>query len=157
MRPGRRRTGPRADGRSRSTTRASGAPSRALRDPCERPARVLRDELVLAGGSALECGNVLRAAGVAERDGRVPAEPARVALRDVQALEPLAIPFEPGDEIDMGVALGKFGAPLLHAVVPRADVLADVAAVRLRAEQGAVRLGDRGGRLRPVGEAERRI
>ena len=47
----------------------------------------------------------------------------------------------------------RAGAALLDAAVPRAHVLADVAAVDLLAELRAVRLRDRRGRLRPVREA----
>ena len=42
-----------------------------------------------------------------------------------------------------GVGRGQVAAPLLDAAVPRADVLADVAAVDLRAELRAVRLRER--------------
>jgi hypothetical protein len=43
-------------------------------------------------------------------------------------------------------------ATLLDPPVPRTDVLADVAAVGLRAELGSIILGNRRGRLRPVRE-----
>src|SRR5439155_11937314 len=46
---------------------------------------------------------------------------------------------------------------LLDPAVPRADVLADVAPVDLGTELAPVLLRDRAGRLRPVGEAARRI
>src|SRR6476660_8514478 len=48
-------------------------------------------------------------------------------------------------------------ATLLDAAVPRADVLADVAAVDLRAEVLAVVVRDRRRRLCPVREALRRV
>ena len=48
-------------------------------------------------------------------------------------------------------------AALLDPAVPRADVLADVAAVHLGSELAAVLLGNRARRLRPVREAARRV
>ena len=54
----------------------------------------------------------------------------------------------------MGGRVGlEAAAAALDAPVPGADVLADVAPVDLRAERGAVGLGDRLGHLCPVGEA----
>ena len=49
------------------------------------------------------------------------------------------------------------GSALLDTAVPRADVLADVAAVHLSAELRPVRLGDRSRCLRPVGQTTRRV
>src|SRR6185437_12930837 len=48
-------------------------------------------------------------------------------------------------------------APLLDASIPGTDVLADVAAVDLVTQRLAVLLRDRAARLRPVGEAPRRV
>ncbi len=103
---------------------------------------------------------MLRPAAVAECDERVSAQEPRIVPRDV---EPVVVAherlrLEPVDEVDVPrVARRLAGAALLDAAVPRADVLADVAAVDLGAERGAVVLGDRGRRLRPVGEALRRV
>ena len=97
-------------------------------------------------------------AGVAERDDRVALEPAWVVARDVEPAQEgvveAAFGVEPADEVDVRGVVGRpIGAPPLHPAVPRADVLADVAAVDLRAERRAVRLRDRLGHLRPVREA----
>ena len=97
-------------------------------------------------------------AGVPERDECVAPEPARVVPGDVEAAEQVLVEgrllAEPGEQVDVGRLVGLVGAATaLDPAVPRADVLADVAAVDLGAELGAVRLGDLALDLRPVGEA----
>ena len=84
-----------------------------------------------------------RLARVAERDERVPAQPARVVARDVEPREQVVVESRrrprarrPGRRAPP-VGL-EAGAAALDAAVPGADVLADVAAVHLRAERGAV-------------------
>src|SRR4051794_9296692 len=97
-------------------------------------------------------------------DRRVALEPAPVVVRDVETREALAkvvrLGGEPVDERDVRLrAIRKrpIGPPLLDSAVPRADVLADVAAVHLHTEMLVVLLGDRVRRLRPVGEAACRV
>src|SRR5262249_4745521 len=89
------------------------------------------------------------------------AKPARLVAGDVQPLELVdeltAVAGEPAGQVDVAVAGLRGVAPLGHAAVPRADVLADVAAVHLRPERRAVLLRDRRRRLRPVRQAARRV
>src|SRR5262249_17828191 len=95
---------------------------------------------------------------------RIEPEAATVVSRDVEPLEPapklVRIGAQPVHERDMrcrGVRQRFAGPPLLDAAIPRADVLADVAAVDLRTELGAVLGRWRCRRLRPVGEAASRV
>src|SRR5262249_12068429 len=97
-------------------------------------------------------------------DQRVPAKVAWVLAREVEAL--VARPqfvvreLEPLDERDVRLGACRrplAGPSLLDAAVPRADVLADVAAVDLRSELGAVLLGDGAGRRAPGGGAAGRV
>ncbi len=102
------------------------------------------------------------AARVSERDDRVPPQPARIVPRDVQPRDQVGLDRslggKPGEQVDVGGLVGRqAGAAPLDAPVPRTDVLADVAAVHLRAERRAVGLRDRLGHLRPVGEAAGRV
>ena len=101
-----------------------------------------------------------RAADVAGRDERVALQPAGVVARHEQAVVPrrklTRVGTEPVDE--RNVRLGAVGlqaavSTFLDAAVPWAHVLADVAAIDLRAEVLAVWLGHRRGGLRPVGKA----
>src|SRR5207253_9665980 len=64
--------------------------------------------------------------------------------------------LEPLDERDVRLPASRrleTRAAFLDPAVPRTDVLADVAAVDLGAQLGAVRIGDRVRALRPVREA----
>ena len=106
----------------------------------------------------------LRVARVSGRDERVAAQVARILAREVQALVALAqllvAGLEPLDERHVRLGVGgrsRVLAALLDPAVPRADVLADVAAVHLGSELAAVLLGNRARRLRPVREAARRV
>ena len=103
-----------------------------------------------------------RVARVAERDERVPAEPAGVVARDEEAVVLLdqraAVGLEPGPQVDVsGIGRRSVVAALLDAAVPRADVLTDVAAVDLCSELLAVLHGNGVRRLRPVREAARGV
>src|SRR5712691_3640973 len=100
---------------------------------------MLREQLIAASGVALEdaTGARVRLAGVAERDERVAAQPARVVARNVEPVVPFtercAVRFQPVDEADVRGWIGFEARPAaLHAAVPGADILADVAAVHLR-------------------------
>src|SRR5260370_39255889 len=95
----------------------------------------------MALGVPLEdaAGGRIRLAGVAERDERVAAQPARVVARDVEPVEPvdqrLAVGLEPVDEADVRGGIGlEAGAAALHAAVPGADVVADGPGAELRPE-----------------------
>ena len=104
-----------------------------------------------AGGFAGERAARRRARlAVLEGDRRVPLQQAAVVARDEQpvvaAAELVRVGLQPLDERDdrLGAVRQRLaGAALLDAAVPRADVLADVAAVDLGAEVLAVRLRDR--------------
>src|SRR5205823_15097190 len=103
-------------------------------------------------------------AGVSERDERIAAQVARVVLRHVEAVvsrgQRRAVALEPIRKTDVRLGAVRqriLRTTLLDAAVPGTDVLTDVASVNLRAQLGAVLLGYRGRRLRPVGEALRRI
>src|SRR3954471_887173 len=138
------------DHRSRPSRPTSGTD--ALAEPRQRPARELGDDRVGIVERALEHGHVLAAAAVAQRYDGVPPEPARVVARHVQPVvllhERAAVGLEPRDEVDRRVGRRLLArAALLDAAVPRAHVLADVAAVDHVAERRAVGLGDRRGRL----------
>ena len=107
---------------------------------------------------------VARQSDVAERDERVPPQPPRVVARHEEAVELLdelrPVPLEPVDERDRrrrvrGKLVGR--ATLLDAAVPRADVLADVAAVDAILERVHHVVGHLAGGLRPVREAARRV
>src|SRR6266516_6770120 len=101
-------------------------------------------------------------ADVPGRDERIPLQPACVVSRHVEAVvatdELLPVGGQPLDERDVRLAGGRrVGAALLDPAVPRTDVLADVAAVDLRAEVLAVGLRNRRGRLRRVRETACRV
>src|SRR5207247_2467521 len=91
-------------------------------------------------------------------------EPTRIVTRHeetvVACCELARVGAEPVDEGNVRLRAVRQRAavpPLLDPAIPRADVLADVAAVDLRAEVPAVWLGDGRGCLRPVGEAARSV
>ena len=119
--------------RARRASLLARAPRRAPTPRARRAARRRRRE-------ALEQRLVARVAGVAERDERVAAEPARVVARDEQAVvlgdqrARRRSRARPAGRRGRASARRRAGAALLDASVPRADVLADVAAVDLRAE-----------------------
>ena len=158
--------------RARAAPRARGAARRrrldalatappAARAPSARARRAARRRRPRSARARRACARLV-VADVAERDERVPAQPARVVPRHVEPVELVdqlaRVGLEPRDQIDVRGRVGlQLRAPPLDAAVPRADVLADVAAVDLRAELGAVGLRDRLGRLRPVREAARRV
>jgi hypothetical protein len=110
-------------------------------------------------------GRALRVPGdVARGDERVPLQPACIVSRHEQTvvttLELGHVGLEPVEE--RHVRLGAFrqqvaASALLDAAVPRAHVLADVAAIDLRLELFAVGRRNGGRSLRPVGEAACRI
>src|SRR5207244_10308774 len=119
---------------------------------------------VVAAQVVGEHGSVLRPAGVAERDERVPAQVAGVVPGDVEPVVPatelLAVGLEPVHERHVRLGPGwkrLVGPPALDAPVPGADVLADVAAVDPVAERFPVLVRNRLARLRPVREAPRRV
>src|SRR5438477_175091 len=98
------------------------------------------------------------------RDRRVPLEQAAVVARDVQPPVALAqlvwVGREPVGERDVRLGAGRQArlcATLLDAAVPRADVLADVAAVHLCAEPRAVVVRHLVLRLRPASRAAPRM
>ena len=121
-----------------------------------------------AGSSSPRNGSasslVARPTDVAERDERVTPKPARVVPRHVQPVELLderrAVDLEPVGERDGRHRVVRKWlpcTPLLHASVPRADVLADVAAVDAIVERVHHVVGDRSRRLRPVRETTRGV
>ena len=83
-----------------------------------------REQLVVAGCIALERRErALGLAGVAERDERVPSQPARVVARHVEPVvrgdERRAVGLEPGDEVDVRGLLRqrsarRFSTPRFH-------------------------------------------
>src|SRR4051794_2457518 len=130
----------------------------------EGPLRVLTQHRVRVLSELLHHGLLCSAAAVPKCDERVATQVARVVGGHVQAVEPpdelVALPRQPLDERDVRCRVARRlrpAAALLDAAVPRAQVLADVAAVDLRAELRAVLRRDRLGRLGPVGEALRRV
>src|SRR6266404_149414 len=98
---------------------------------------------------------------VLRRDGRVALEEAAVVAWDVQPAVAVAqvvrVGGEPVGERDVGLPGFDVRATLLDAAVPRADVLADVAAVHLRAEMRTIFVRNRFARLRPVRQTAIRI
>src|SRR4051794_15221582 len=76
--------------------------SRSLPYSAQRPLRVLTEQRVVLLGVPLGERRVLCPADVAERDERVPAQVARVLLRDVEPLvaadELVAVRLQPVDE-----------------------------------------------------------
>src|SRR5439155_5743426 len=107
---------------------------------------------------------VLEPAGVSQRHERVSPQIAGVVPGDVEAVvatdQLVAVRAQPLDQRNVRLrTLGqaRVGAPFLDATVPRADVLADVAAVDLCAELTPVVLRYRRRRLRPVRETLRRV
>jgi hypothetical protein len=122
---------------------------------------VLGEQLVVPRCETLEGRRVLRRADVAESDRRVSPQPPWVVSRHVQAVEGLderaAVRLKPRDQVDVPVTGRVIRASFLDAAVPRADVLADVAAVHLSAELPAVVHRDRRRRLAPVREAARSV
>ncbi len=125
---------------------------------------MLAQERIAVAGKGLDRGTVFAVAGVSKCDQRVSAQEAWIVPREVEAVvapaQLVVAELEPLDERDVRFrVLGQRlpGAPLLDAAVPRADVLADVAAVDLGAERLPVLLGDRPRRLRPVREAACRV
>src|SRR6266516_5563369 len=137
---GRRRTerlpgGPR---RATARSRASGAARSRGAQPLERPLGVLAQELVVA--LRVAPGEARVAARVAERDEGVSAQVARIVAgheEPVVALGQLVVgSLEPVDERDVRLRARRrleARTAFLDPAVPRTDVLADVAAVDLRA------------------------
>src|SRR2546430_7035684 len=145
-----------------SRTTAIHCPARlgmpTLLHPRERPARVLGEQLVAAGGVALDGSALTGAAHVAGRDEGVSLQPPTVVCRHVEAFvaraQLPAVRLEPVDQRNRRLGARAALPPLLDAAIPGTDVLADVAAVHHRPELGAVALGNRRGRLRPVGQTQ---
>src|SRR6266536_275244 len=111
---------------------------------------------------AVEQLELLGSPGVPERDDRVALQVAAVVARHVQPVvtsrQLVRVGGQPVRERDDGLSARLLaGAPLLDAAIPRADVLADVAAVDAVLERRAHLLRDRLRRLRPVGETKRRV
>src|SRR5262249_24747754 len=138
--------------------------SRAGVDPRESPRRVLAEQLVVAVRIALHDLAMLRPAGVAEGDERVPLQVTAVVAGDVEPFVPapelLRVGLQPVDERDdRPRAIGRRRArpAFLDAAVPRAHVLTDVAAVDDVAEMLALIGWDRPGALRRPREAAVRI
>src|SRR5262249_20168283 len=138
--------------------------SRVLVEALESPLRVLAQERVGVLGIRVDRRAQLIVADVPRSDERVPPQVARILAWEVEALvalaELLVAGLEPLDERDVRLCAGWCGvvlATLLDPAVPRADVLADVAAVDLGAQLGAVLVRYGARRLRPVGETARRV
>src|SRR6266516_3053401 len=139
-RPGTRRMerlpgGPR---QATARSRAGGAARSLGYQPLERPLGMLAQELVVV--LRVPPGEARVAAGVAERDERVPAQVARIVVgheEPVVALgQPVVGSLEPVDERDVRLRARRrleARTAFLDPAVPRTDVLADVAAVDLRA------------------------
>jgi NADPH:quinone reductase-like Zn-dependent oxidoreductase len=109
----------------------------------------------------LDGGALRLAAHIARRNECVPAQPAAVVPRHVEpgvaAAKLDRVGTQPVDERDVRLCRSRIVAALLDPAVPWTHVLANVAPVDLGVETRAVRLGDGGRRLRPVGEAARRV
>src|ERR1700704_6236673 len=104
---------------------------------------MLTKDVVLVACEPLEQWFVLCLADVAESDEGVAPQPTHVVARHVETVEAVdeseAVFLEPRHEIDVAVpGLRQVRTSLLHSAVPRADVLADVAAVHLRAELSSI-------------------
>src|SRR6184192_2019036 len=117
---------------------------------CDRPARVLAQVGVLVLEVRPGRGPLVGAADVARGDERVSLQPAAVVARHVQSLVAAAqiVRFgpEPVDQRDVRLGARRrldAAQAALDAPVPRADVLADVAAVHLGAEGLSILLRDR--------------
>src|SRR5213082_2859580 len=94
---------------------------------------------IVAGGVPLDGRTRPRVARVPGGDERVPLQPALVVPRHVETSEAVDVTLEPLDEVDVrGVVDCEPGPSPLHPPIPRADVLADVAAVDLRVHRLAV-------------------
>ena len=111
--------------------------TRSARAPTQRAPRSISSS---PAAIAVEHREVLGAADVPERDERVSPEPARVVARDVEPRRrrrrARVRPASSQPTRSTWPASGlSAGAPLLDAAVPGAHVLADVAAVHLRAER----------------------
>src|SRR3954449_5653901 len=149
--------------RSRTSQRP-GRLSTAFLQPLQRPRRDFARRLVRVvevGGHGVPFAV---ATHVACRDQRVQSETAAVVSRDVEPREAapqlVRVAAEPVEERDVRRRILRqrlARAPLLDAAIPWADVLADVTAVDLGLELRAVLVRRRLGRLRPVGEAARRV
>src|SRR6188472_2572951 len=135
--PGRSRRAPRPAGPRRSSARRlAAAAARRSAEPPKRPLGLLAQQRIVA--PAVDFGNATRSriTGIAERDEGVPAEVARIVARDeetVVALRKLGVVrLEPVDQRDVRLGnaarSGVTRTALLDAAVPRAYVLADVAA-----------------------------
>src|SRR5581483_11046655 len=147
-----------AAARPRSSARSPAAASFAPLQAVECPPRVLGEHGIVAVRMALDLGANAAVTDVSRGDERIALQPARVVPRHVEALEGADVALEPLDEVDVGAPVGvEARAAPFDAAVPRADVLADVAAVDLRAERLPVRRRDRLRRLRPVGQAPRGV
>src|SRR6266404_941964 len=101
-------------------------------------------------------------ADVLRRDQGVSLEEATVIPRNVQTrvarAEIVVVHPQPVDERYVRLAVDRnVAAPLLDTAVPRTDVLADVAAIHLRAELCTVCVGHRLCGLRPIRETLRRV
>src|SRR5579884_2158099 len=123
------------------TSQRPGRSSTASLQPRERPRGDLSGRLVRIVEALLHGVPFGVAAHVACRDERVEPQAATVVPRHVEPLEapPQVVgvapqPLDEGDVRGRILAQRLAGSPLLDAAVPRADVLADIAAVDLRAE-----------------------
>src|SRR5262249_40769511 len=94
-----------ASSRASCVRRAPGPSSLARSRPLERPGGVLGEQLVVVRGVSLDPLALLVTPHVAERDQRVPLQPARLVARHVEAVVLLdyraAVVDEPADEIDV--------------------------------------------------------
>jgi zinc-binding alcohol dehydrogenase/oxidoreductase len=125
---------------------------------------MLAQHVVLTVEVRQESGALRLAADVTGGNESISLQPSRVVARHEQAVVALAelpgVGLEPVEEGN--VRLGVFRQPvavpaLLDAAIPGTNVLANVAAVDLRAEVFAVGLWNGSRRLRPVGEAACRV
>src|SRR5438477_3135168 len=99
-------------------------------------------DLVVPCRDGSEVRQVLAVADIAERDECVPPKPSRLVPRHVEpgvVVDQLAaVRRQPLHEVDVTCRDLPSGPALADAAVPRTHVLADVAAVDLRAEGGPI-------------------
>src|SRR4051794_708358 len=143
-------------------SRAIGAARSLAFQTVESPGCVLAEERVVTLG--VPPRGLGLASDIPERHERVAAQVARVVPWDEQPVvtlrQLLVARLQPVHEGDVRLsALRRLDAcaPLFDPAVPRADVLADVAAVNLIAQLLAVGLRNRSSGLRPVGKAAVRV
>src|SRR4051812_22167836 len=147
-----------------STSQRPGRLSIPFLQPRERPRCALARRLVRIVEKGGHGFPFAVATHVACRQQRVETKPAAVVARHVEPGKPgaqhvgvAAQPLHQGDVRRRILGQRLAGPPLLDAPVPRADVLANVAAVDLGAEPGAIFLRRQRGRLGPVREAARGV